>query len=422
MNKTYQHWFDPQWNPSDGIKEITMITDTAPTHSRLSPSKAYQWTVCTASIPFAEANKDRLPPDTAGPAAIEGTKAHAVAEAYVLGTKIPAYATKDMKSYGKAYAEFCQEVMGPKPDLIDWGVEERVPLSYLPEEKGTVDFWCWNKKGLHLVDYKYGYDPVDSVGNKQMAIYAWSLYCRLRKDQWMYSRDVLRECTHVTMTIFQPRTPDEMTTWEISIEELARFMATEIAPHAADIQKGKSGVFAPSDKVCKYCRAASICKARADFLVGDFNHLLEDDTPPPAVQSLDDKFIMRAYHKAPQIKAWLDSITEATNKKVLAGQKVPGLKVVLSNGGHRFWTDPVAVERLLMANGFAYDDIHDVKLISPAATDKLTKKSKGAWVQQLYSLQKKPEGSPIVVPESDPRRDYKEDVTEDFLHLDEDWS
>lgn len=388
------------------------MTDSAPQHSRLSPSKAHQWTECTASIAFVEANRHRLPPDKPSAVAIEGTKAHTVGETYLLNEPVPGYATRDMKMHGRQYAEFCREVMGPLPDVIEWGVERRTPLFYLPQEKGTVDFWCFNKRGIHLVDYKYGYDPVDSVKNKQMTIYALSLITQLVAEEWIHGRKI-SDATPVTMTIYQPRIGEEPETWSTTAGGLWAYARGEsnIVAAAELILAKKQGVFKPSDKICKYCPAIAICEARDKWLLSDLEDELNADELPKHTEISDSRLI-EIYMRAESIEEWIKGIREYVEGKKKADPRfAPQLKLVLSRGPHRKWKseeDRKRAAELMMSMGVTYDDIFTTEMCTPAVADELTKKCKSTKVVELHNTWYKPQGSPIVVPVSDPRPEHKE--------------
>lgn len=387
-----------------------MKSDSAPAHSKLSPSKAATWTTCTASVRFIRENEHQLPPDKPGDAAIEGTKAHNVAEALLLNKPVPKYATRDMVIHAKAYAEFCRETMGGNGNVIEWGVEKRVPLFYLPEERGTVDFFALTKTGLHMVDFKYGYGEVNSIENKQMAIYAASLLADWAND-WLEPRTFSDDMV-VTTTIFQPRLSEETTTWKTTVGQLRAFVTTNVLPHAQAILRGDKGVFAPSAEACKFCRAKGICKAYNENLLKDFEHELDD---LPAVETLTEAQVLKAYAAIPSLTEWAKAVKEHVEARVKAGYKLPGLKLALSNGGHRYWADEARAGKLLLDLGLAFDEVYPpADVISPAQAEKLTKKHKGQKIVELHGLMKKPAGVPIVVPESDPRPEYVRDFTGDF--------
>jgi hypothetical protein len=396
-----------------------MKPDAAPEHSRLSPSKAHTWTECTAALQFVKDNEHRLPPDKAGPSAIEGTKAHTVAEYLLLGKPAPKWATKDMLRHGKAYAEFCHEVKGPTRDVLQWGAEYRAPLYYLPSERGTVDFHAITKTGIHLVDYKYGYDPVSSVENKQMAIYARSLIEVLFDGFW---HPLLPGDRVITMTIFQPRIDGEPCTWTTTWRDLLAFTDLLITPKAASILRGDPGVFKCGPKICKWCRGAAICDAYNDSLLNDFRDeveaVLEHKDLPPAA-AISDERIVQIFTQQEKLTTYLKEINKFVLGRQLSANKLPGVKLVMSRGAHRKWLDAEAAGKLLLGMGLPYDDVFPPPdVITPAVAEKLTKGMKGPQMIELQRLIVKPPGSPMAVPESDPRKGVELDPADDFAGID----
>lgn len=395
-------------------------TDTAPEHSKFSPSHAHSWTDCTAQIGYVAANRDRIPPERVSPAAIEGTKAHTVAENTLLGKPLPAYATKDMIHFGKEYAAFARELMGPKAQLYDWGVEHRAPLYYRRKDRGTIDFFCYNLKGVHILDLKYGFDPVDSVKNKQMAIYARNIIEEMVADlMWSVKDD-----TPVTMTIYQPRLSSEPMTWTVTWKELVSFTLDEVTLPYMAIISGASVKFSPSEKTCKYCPAKSFCEARTASMLGDFSEIIpfvSKDKPLPEWSRISEQRLVEIYNNRGVLSQWLGDIAKHVESMVLSGKRVPGLKTVLSQGPHRRWTDQPKAEAILNELGIPWDESHSVDFVTPAQAEKLVHAKKGKRVIELSKLMHKPAGQPIVVKESDPRPAHKEDVAGDFDEIVNDW-
>ena len=392
------------------------MTPPAPQHSRLSPSKSHTWTQCTAAIPFINANADRLPPDKAGPAAEEGTKAHTVAEYLLVGKEPPSYATPDMLRHGKAYAEFCRQTMGPQRDVYSWGVEYRAPLYYLKSERGTVDFYAATKNGLHLVDYKYGYHEVSSVENTQMAIYARSLGESLCDGLFA---PVLADDSVITITIFQPRIGGEPVTWGTTWGELRTFTDAHITAKAASILSGDPGVFVCAPEVCLYCRAAPICDAYNASLLEDFAEEVEAVAVTgfelPHVSAISDERLVRIFANRDKLTNWIKVVEAFIAGRLKAGMKLPGVKLVMSKGAHRKWLDAEAAGKLLLSTGLAYDEVYPPSdVITPAQAEKLTDKMKGEKMIALQRMIVKPQGSPMAVLESDPRKPFETNLENDF--------
>jgi len=396
-----------------------------PEHSRLSPSKAHTWTECTAALQFVRDNEDRLPPDRPGPSALEGTKAHTVAEYLVLGKAPPKHATKDMLRHGKAYAEFCRELMGPTRDIVQWGVEYRAPLYYLPTERGTVDFYAITKTAIHLVDYKYGYDPVSSEWNLQMCIYARSLIEAVFDGFWAAP---LADSFPISVTIFQPRIDMDPVTFTTNWGDLRRFTDERITPKAQSILRGDPGAFKCGPKICKWCRGTAICETYNDSLLDDFREEVEAvleyssmgiPTDLPVVSTINDERIVQLFTNRDKLLTYLKEIEKFVLGRMLSGKKLPGVKLVQSRGAHRKWLDAEAAGNLLLGLGLPRDDVYPPSdVITPAVAEKITDKMKGEKMIEMQRLIVKPPGQPIAVPESDPRKAYELDMTSDFAGID----
>jgi len=418
MSTFFKHWSDDNLDELNAPATIMQKPDTAPEHSRLSPSKAHTWTECTAALAFVKANEHRLPPERPGPSAVEGTKAHKVAECLLLGEPVPDYANKDMLRHGKAYADFCHEVMGPKPHVIRWAPEQRIPLYYLKSERGTVDFHAVTKTGIHLVDYKYGYDPVESVNNLQMAIYARSLIEDLYVDTFW---DESPKDDHmVTMSIFQPRIGVEPQTWKITWKELLKFTDERITLKAVSILKGEPGVFKCAPKVCKFCRGTAICEAYNNAMLDDFKDEVDmavNHEQPKLTSDITDERLVALFVNRDKLTTYLKEVEKFVNGRLASGMKLPGVKQILSKGGHRKWTDEAAAAKLLLDLKLPYDEVYETSVITPAVAEKLTDKMKGPKMIELQRLIIKPPGSPMAVAESDPRPAVA-DLIDDFKDVD----
>jgi len=303
--------------------------------------------------------------------------------------------------------------------VIRWGAEFRAPLYYLPSERGTVDFHAITKGGVHLVDYKYGYNPVESENNLQMAIYARSLIESMFDGFWM---DLPADSYPVTMTIFQPRLEQDHVTWTTNWGELKKFTDERITPKAAAILRGDPGVFKSGPSICKWCRGAAICETYNNAMLEDFkSEVLEvlEGNALPAASTITDERLAQVFINRDKLLDWLKEIEKFVSARLISGKGLPGVKLVLSRGGHRRWTDPVAAGKLLLSLNLPHDEVYPPSdVITPSVAEKLTDKMKGAKMIELQRLIIKPPGSPVAVPESDPRKTYQSDLTGDFAGVD----
>ena len=125
-------------------------------HSRLAPSGASVWTVCTASPIYLEENEDRVVREDSA-YSLEGTLAHEVCDCLMRGQRVPHNATREMMDHGNLYKRYCQ-ALHPEGIAVPDAVELSVPLFYLPEDNGHVDYLLMlpEHNTIHVVDYKYG--------------------------------------------------------------------------------------------------------------------------------------------------------------------------------------------------------------------------------------------------------------------------
>ncbi|RYF45629.1 MAG: DUF2800 domain-containing protein, partial [Comamonadaceae bacterium] len=91
--------------------------------------------------------------------------------------------------------------------------------------------------------------------------------------------------------------------------------------------------------------------------------------------------------------------------RLLAGQPVPGFKLVQGKKGNRQWTSKEEAEALLKAMRVKHDQMYDYTVISPTTAEKLAKAEvigPRQW-PKVVALITQSEGKPSVAPESDKR-------------------
>ena len=380
----------------------------------LAASAASRWTVCTASPHFVRENWHRIPPqDTSY--SLEGQIAHSVCEALLLGKPLPDNADEAMVEHGQAYVNYCNQLAGPNALTF---VEQKVPLWYYHERNAIIDFAAVTADGrIVVVDYKYGAGvEVETEGNKQMAIYARCLIEDVLLNNPLFD---IQGDTPITMSIFQPRTAGEPTTWEITWQELLKWTLLEISAPAFAILESDSPEplleFVPSDSTCQFCPAASFCTARARHLLGDLAPVDLVLSSPDAVleapatavalappEALDEKHLLAALAVAKQVKKWLTDIEEYATEMAGAGKPLPGFKLVEGRGS-RQWGDPDAAAKLLKPK--LKDKTFERKLISVAQAEKELKNAAVSpkFKKRLDSLIVRSQGRPVLAPESDKR-------------------
>lgn len=392
----------------------TTANHSARSHAKLSPSGASRWAVCTSSLDEITRHGD-LVTNQDSTYSLEGTKAHEVCDSLLLNDprKMPVGATDEMLMHGKAYKDYCMSIHAANGG--DMRVEAKAPLWYLAEKQdGHVDFMCISKRGLHVVDYKYGQGVfVSAQDNAQMVTYAAAIMFALTAA--LVKEFSVNDSYPVTLHIYQPRCQSEdgkkFTVWETTWAALRLFAVSKIevpADIVMDPAKKHLRKYAPSDKTCRFCPAKKLCGARTQWLldawppVRSFIQDPEIETLPPP-PSLTDTEIARVIELAPDLRAYLNDLEDYAVERWNTGKPVAGTKMVAGRGS-RSWTSVEAAEKLLKQK-FAKDEIFDSTIISPAQAEKLVKGKDMStkWMNLFGSLIKRNPGSPSLVPASNPK-------------------
>lgn len=375
---------------------------SAPLHSRLPPSSAYRWSECTASVSFIEANAATLPADGSREAD-EGTRAHAYLTACLKHTLGQVPDGPEMKNLMDALVDFIHGLMRPGDRLL---VDQRVPLYYLPSQRGTLDVCIYGNGRIIILDLKYGVGVgVYAERNKQLAIYAESQIRVLELVE-----EYLPE-TPVELIIYQPRDRNDPTAvrqWSITRGELATF-AEEIEVKAQVVLSGE-GLEFKAGEACKFCRATGICKAYAarglDVLPENVDVQIDmvhvaATCPQYVERTLTREQRQRILQSKKAMIEWLDAVENQEVTELLNGAEPQAFKLV-EGKSNRIWADEQKAAKLLLEY-LKHDDIYPpipAEIVSPAQAEKLLK---GVDKKILSPVITKPEGKPTLVPFADKR-------------------
>ncbi len=367
-------------------------------HAILSASGASRWLACP---PSARLEQDY--PNKSSEFAMEGTLAHELGELglqknlELISTrkynsevkKIQAnelYAA-DMPDYVDTYVNTCMEKVAEAkaktPDAI-FSIEQRLNFSeWVPEGFGTGDFVIIADGVMEICDLKYGKGvPVSAIGNKQMKLYALGA---IAEFSFLYDIEKVR------MTIIQPRL-DSISTDEISADELLKWAEEELKPTAELAFKGE-GEFCAGDH-CKFCRAKSVCKARADKNMELAKYDFED---PKTLDNNDIAFILA---RADELISWAKDVQEFALEQALQGEEFDGFKVV-EGRSNRKYTSENQVAEILINHGFQENMIYTKKLDGISKIESAIGKKEVQRLLGDYII--KPPGKPTLVPISDKR-------------------
>ena len=372
-----------------------------PKHAYLSASASHRWLACPPSARLCAQEEDK------GSAyAMQGTCAHELAQ-YLLEkalgrqcrdpTEDLSYYDAEMQEAAEAYCAFVMEQVEAAKKLCN------DPLVCVEQ---TLDFSKWVEHGfgtgdavivadglLHIIDLKYGVGIlIEAERNSQMMCYALGA---LDTFGDLYDIDRIR------MSVFQPRR-ENVDTWEIGKEELLRWADEVLAPTAKLAYNGE-GEFAAGDH-CQFCHAKATCRKRAEYNLV----LAKYDFEMPV--NLDENEIAAILPRIDELTAWASDIKEYALQQALLGTSYPGFKVVEGRSVRKY-VDDTAVADAVTKAGY---DPYEQKVLGITAMTQLLGKKK--FEEILGSLITKPQGKPVLVPESDKRpaintacEDFKEE-------------
>jgi hypothetical protein len=158
------------------------------------------------------------------------------------------------------------------------------------------------------------------------------------------------------------------------------------------------GDLEPGESQCRWCRAKATCPALAQRVTDEFEAV-------PAPNAETDARLAQAMGNVELIEGWCKAVRAETERRLLAGQPVPGFKLVEGRRGARKWADEKEVEAALKSMRLRDDQMYDFSLISPTSAEKLHKTGTIGPRQwpKLADLITQSDGKPSVAPESDKR-------------------
>ena len=381
-------------------------------HALLSASGASRWMNCNPS-----ARLEDMFPDESSEYAEEGTLAHEISELkltkYLKTMSLRTFNSKmkklkshklykpEMENYTDVYVDNIKELLMSfdKPGTAE--IEKKVDFSeYVPEGFGTCDFVTVDNGTLYIRDLKYGRGvPVSAQDNPQLMLYSLGAYLEF---------SLFKDIENINMGIIQPRL-DIVSIFEISADELMKWAENEVKPNAEKAFKGE-GDFKVGQ--CTFCRAKALCRARAEA-----NMSLETEMKLKG-NILSNEEMGEILNRARDIVKWVKDIENYCQQAILRGEYVPGWKVVEGRSVRAFSDTEKAME-VLKEKGVAEELMYERKVLTLTQLEGVVgKKDFNEYVGDFII---KPKGKPTLVPESDKRAPYVNDVinaSDDFINLD----
>ena len=433
-------------------------------HAAKSPSSAYRWATCTASV-GAQVGI----PNTGNDAARLGTCGHQMhaelledpsldPQSY-LGREMAFWEHPESDSHGEDWTD----ALTPDPgldvrhtvtvdqDLIDAVmasvnyvrnhqalhggellVEKSVPIGHFTGEEGATgssDVILLGATVLDVMDLKlgrhkvYAYEVITPTHkdvvtgevvpevvrpNLQMACYALGA---------LEEYGLLGDFQTVRMTILQPFV-GHISEFSCTVEELLE-VRDWLSKQARECDTNPT--YRPSASACHYCRASGNCSAQTQAVISMALDGFEDvDTATPKVPN--DNTLGSLYAALPIIADWSKAVEARVRDRLTSGHPVvrnDGVSYKLVEGKNlaRTWTNADEAEATMKRMRLKADEMYTFNLISPTGAEKLAKPpkvkkgqepipavlGKTQWSRLEKLIAKGQKGAPQIALETDPR-------------------
>jgi hypothetical protein len=190
--------------------------------------------------------------------------------------------------------------------------------------------------------------------------------------------------------------------------------------------------YSPGEKQCKFCPVKGDCEALEKFalssIIEDFPDLTSAETLSvqiketiAAIPAASAERLSIVLKNLDLIKQWVTAVGDHAYAQLLAGETIPGYKLVEGRQGSRQWTDEKLAESTMQSMRLKKDEMYSFSVISPTTAEKLLKDSVRKW-NRLQPLITRKDAKPTIAPESDKRPaliispvDDFEDLTADDL-------
>ena len=395
------------------------------THSVLPPSSRHRWGACPGSV----REEAKYPEQPSGPAAIDGTHSHTLLERclkmeqdakHFIGLQLEdhdgSFVVDDERA---ARVQVALDYIESRGGIVT--AERKVdpaPLVGRRDLAGTVDVRIVfpDTMDIEIIDYKDGIGVVDAEGNPQLEQYALGVLAEL---------EGVAKVNKVTMTIIQPRNTVRGLPTISSHTVDAAYILNDVRKTIIEQARATDDVnppLVPGDKQCRWCKAKGSCAALSNSVMKEVGVMFTPIASPaldvaqqsankdPAAMSGEQ--LQQILEAAPLLRQMIEAVEAEAQRRLEAGQVVPGFKLVNGRGS---WVWSLAEDEIadkLIKMGVPKTAVYETKLVSPAKAEKLTwEKRDGTKVslspRQLRTLETeyvtKMAGKPTLAPESDSR-------------------
>ena len=246
---------------------------------------------------------------------------------------------------------------------MDLMAEQHVDFgALLPGVFGSTDVIGRIGNRAVILDWKFGDGVVVSaVENKQLMFYA-AAAMRTPKLAWVF-----HDATEIECIIVQPPV---VRRWTTTPERIKQFEAELIT--AVRLSEKADAPMKEGDH-CRWCAAKPICPRMTGAV---------DRAVKTSLVNIDAAQIGAYLKNADLLEDWIKDLRALAFEMLEKDVPVPGYKLVAKRAV-RSWADQKEAVHWLDSKGIEQDQIFEKKIISPAAAEKLLKKSKVALPNDL---------------------------------------
>lgn len=364
-------------------------------HAVFPPSAAHRWMRCPGSHAACKDIKS-----TDSQYSVKGSFAHDIAAKCLLEDRDPTEFIGGEKTGPNGPIVFTKELAAGVQDYInvvngllllggELQIEQKVALS--EDCWGTSDALVWQPKVLDVVDLKMGEGVfVPAEDNEQLLLYA-IMACQ---DRGIDPSTLDAIHLHIVQPLYH--SGEKHRTATVTPADLAAFRGEVVTAIAAC--KAPNAPLVAGDH-CRFCPVRSNCSALRASALDAVKDLLPDLDPtipanvPPMLESLSAEHLSTVLRNVGHARAWLKAVEQHAYSRLVAGQPVPGFKLIEKVGNRQWMNEKVAAATL---QALGVDPFAPPKILSPAQAEKLSPAAKA----QVASLTIRPITGLSMVPES----------------------
>ena len=379
---------------------MTAPNHTERAHAENGPSSLHRRAIC----PGSRLAEEGLP-DTTSAAAAEGTLAHELLEATLLGIDIDFLST-EMQSAVMEAVRWVRKWMDLGYTLH---VESKVdPLKILgPETWGTADIILVKDKHVIVADFKYGKGKeVQAEGNEQLIAYAAGVQC---DPDMLVPHD-----TYFTLVILQPRLPSGGTV------KTVEFTRDEMLAEWEYLRKVVAATFTtnpmrnPEYDACYYCKAKLTCaertaqatKATSNAFAAAVGGATAEQEAILAVcdgpiTGIPDDLLAELFDLKDTVNSVFNDLGKEIESRIRKGFDIPGYKVILGAKRRKWKFDDTELRKKFKGMKLIMSDYETISIKSPNQlenTVSVTEKLSEAQRKNLTTFwEKTPSADRLVV-------------------------